>query len=159
MPDYAAIIADIRSAGITSAIMGGDAMDTAEFYEVLGTELGNDIFISTHSFIGPEAGPAMEQFITDFEAEYGNPPGVAFAAMGSDVIQVLADSIERAGTTEGAALAAAMVNTEYDLLSGKLTWSDAASGHIPNKEAFILEVVDGKPTFVMRLKPDWQPEA
>ena len=71
MPDYGAIIADVRSAGITSAIMGGDAMDTREFYEVVGTELGHDIFISTHSFIGPEAGPAMEQFITDFEAEYG----------------------------------------------------------------------------------------
>jgi branched-chain amino acid transport system substrate-binding protein len=159
MPDYGAIIADVRSAGITSVLMGGDAMDTREFYEVLGTELGHDIVISTHSFIGPEAGPAMEQFIADFETEYGNPPGVAFAAMGYDVIQVLAQSIEKAGTTEGAALAAAMENTEFDLLSGKLTWSDAASGHVPDKEAFILEVVDGRPTFVMRLKPDWQPEA
>lgn len=159
MPDYGGIIADIRSAGITAPIMGGDSMDTREFYEVLGTELGHDIFISTHSFIGPEAGPAMETFIADFEAEYGSPPGVAFAAMGFDTVMVLADAIERAGTTEGAALAAAMVNTEYDLLSGKLTWSDAASGHVPDKEAFILEVVDGKPTFIMRLKPTWQPEA
>lgn len=159
MPDYAAIIADLRSAGIESAIMGGDAMDTAEFYEAMGPELGNNIFISTHSFIGAEAGPEMEQFITDFEAEYGRAPGVSFAAMGWDVIQVLAQAIETAGTTEGAALAEAMVGVEYPLLSGNLTWSDAASGHIPNKEAFILEIVDGAPTFVMRLKPEWQPEA
>jgi len=158
MPDYAAIIADVRSAGITSAIMGGDAMDTAEFYEALGTELGNDIFISTHSFIGAEAGPAMEQFIADWEAEYDGPPGVSFAAMGWDVIQVLALAIEAAGTTDGAALAAAMEGVEYDLLSGNLTWSDAASGHVPDKEAFILEVVDGAPTFVTRLKPEWTPE-
>ncbi len=66
MPDYAAIIADLRSAGIESAIMGGDAMDTAEFYEAMGTELGNNIFISTHSFIGAEAGPEMEKFIKDY---------------------------------------------------------------------------------------------
>ncbi len=159
MPDYAAIIADVRSAGIESAIMGGDAMDTAEFYEAMGTELGNNIFISTHSFIGAEAGPEMEQFIADFEAEYGRAPAVSFAAMGWDVIQVLAQAIEAAGTTEGAALAEAMVGVEYQLLSGNLVWSDAASGHIPNKEAFILEVVDGVPTFVMRIKPEWQPEA
>ncbi|CAN5536100.1 ABC transporter substrate-binding protein [soil metagenome] len=157
MPDYAAIIADVRSAGITSVIMGGDAMDTVEFYEALGSELGNDIFISTHSFIGAEAGPEMEQFIADFEAEFGEVPGVSFAAMGWDVIQVLAQSIEAAGTTEGAALAEAMENTEFELLSGNLTWSDAAGGHVPNKEAFILEVVDGAPTFVTRIKPSWTP--
>ena len=158
MPDYAAIIADVRSAGITSAIMGGDAMDTAEFYEALGPELGSNIFISTHSFIGPETGPEMEQFIADFEAEFGEPPGVTFTAMGWDAIQVIAQSIEKAGTTEGAALAAAMVNQEFSLLSGNLTWSDAESGHVPDKEAFILEVVEGKPTFVTRLKPSWTPE-
>lgn len=158
MPDYAAIIADVRSAGITSMIMGGDAMDTAEFYEAMGSELGNDIFISTHSFIGPEAGPEMEQFIADFEAEYGRRPAVSFAAMGWDVIHVLAQAIEAAGTTEGATLAAELEGTEYELLSGNLTWSDAASGHVPDKEAFILEVVDGAPTFVMRLKPEWTPE-
>ena len=152
------MIADIRSAGF-SAADGRRRHGHPEFYEVLGTELGHNIFISTHSFIGPEAGPEMEQFIADFETEYGNPPGVAFAAMGCDVVHVLAQSIEKAGTTEGAALAAAMENTEFSLLSGNLTWSDAASGHIPDKEAFILEVVDGEPTFIMRLKPEWQPEA
>ena len=51
-----------------------------------------------------------------------------------------------------------MEGVEYDLLSGNLTWSDAASGHVPDKEAFILEVVDGAPTFVTRLKPEWTPE-
>ncbi|MEZ4498826.1 MAG: hypothetical protein R2839_01920 [Thermomicrobiales bacterium] len=55
-------------------------------------------------------------------------------------------------------MAEAMVNTEFQLLSGNLTWSDAASGHTPQKEAFILEIVNGAPTFVMRLKPEWQPE-
>ena len=56
-PDYAAIIGDLRAAGIEAAFLGGDAMDTAEFYESLGAELGRDIFISTHSFIGAETGP------------------------------------------------------------------------------------------------------
>jgi branched-chain amino acid transport system substrate-binding protein len=78
--------------------------------------------------------------------------------MGWDTIQIIADSIERAGTTDGAALAEAMVNHEFDLLSGKLTWSDAESGHIPQKEAFIIEVVDGKPTFVKTLSPSWTPD-
>ncbi len=158
MPDNAAIVADIRSAGIESVILGGDTLDAAEFYEAVGSDLGNNIFISTHAFVGAGAGPEMEQFIADYEAEYGEAPGVSFTAMGYDLVHVLAQAIEAAGTTEGAALAEAMVGVEYELLSGNLTWSDAESGHIPNKEAFILEVIDGQPTFVTRIKPEWQPE-
>ena len=158
MPDYSAIIRDVRSAGVTMPIMGGDSMDTADFYKALGAELGKDIFISTHSFIGPEAGPAMDQFIVDFQAEYGRAPEVAFNAMGWDTIQVIAQGITKAGTTEGAALAAALENTTFDLLSGKLIWNDAAGGHFPDKEAFIIEVKAGLPTFVQRIKPAWIPE-
>jgi branched-chain amino acid transport system substrate-binding protein len=157
MPDYSAIIRDVRSAGVTAPLMGGDSMDTADFYKALGPDLGHDIFISTHSFIGPEAGPAMEQFIKDFHAEYGRDPEVAFNAMGWDTIQVIAQGITKAGTTDGKALAKALEGTEFDLLSGKLVWSDAASGHFPDKEAFIVEVKGGKPTFVQRLKPNWTP--
>ena len=158
MPDYSAIIRDLRSAGITAPLMGGDSMDTASFYEALGTELGHDVFISTHGFIGPESGTTMEQFIADFNAEYGRDPEVSLQAMGWDTVQILAQGIEKAGTTDGAALAAALEGTEFDLLSGKLVWSDAADGHFPDKEAYILEVVDGKPTFIQRLKPAWTPE-
>jgi branched-chain amino acid transport system substrate-binding protein len=158
MPDYSAIIRDVRSAGVTAPIMGGDSMDTADFYTALGSELGHDIYISTHSFIGPEAGPAMEQFIADYTEEYGKAPEVAFNAMGWDTVQIIADAIERAGGTDGEALAKAMENHEFELLSGNLVWSDAASGHIPEKEAFIIEVVDGKPTFVERISPSWTPD-
>jgi branched-chain amino acid transport system substrate-binding protein len=158
MPDYSAIIRDIRSAGVTTPLFGGDSMDTADFYKALGPELGHDIFIATHSFIGPEAGPAMEQFIADFTAEYGRAPEVAFNAMGWDTIQILAQAITAAGTTEGVALAQALEGTTFDLLSGALTWSDAASGHFPDKEAFIIEVKEGKPTFIQRIKPSWIPE-
>lgn len=158
MPDYSAIIRDIRSAGITAPIIGGDSMDTADFYVALGKDLGHDIYISTHSFVGPAAGPAMEKFIADFTAEYGRPPEVSFNVMGWDTVQILADAITRAGTTDGETLALAMVGHEYDLLSGKLTWSDAETGHIPEKEAFIIEIVGGEPTFVQTLKPSWTPD-
>ncbi len=158
MPDYSAIIRDIRSAGIDSPIMGGDSMDTADFYTALGSELGHDVYISTHSFIGPEAGPAMEQFIADYTAKYGSAPEVSFNAMGWDTIQIIADSIERAGTTEGAALAEAMVNHEFDLLSGKLTWSDAASGHIPQQGSLHHRSRRWKADLRPTIAPSWTPD-
>ena len=159
MPDYAMMVRELRAAGFEQPLMGGDAMDTAEFYPAVGEELGNNIFISTHSFLGPEVSPQMAEFLELYQAKYGEMPETVFSVLGWDVIHVLADAIERAGTTEGAALAVAMAEGEYDLLSGQLTWSDAASGHAPTKDAFILEVVDGVPTFVQQLQPDWAPPA
>jgi branched-chain amino acid transport system substrate-binding protein len=159
MPDYAMMVRELRAAGFEQPLMGGDAMDTADFYPAVGEELGNNIFISTHSFLGDEVSPAMAEFLDLYEAEHGEMPETAFVVMGWDTVNILAQAIERAGTTEGAALAKAMEELEYDLLSGRLDWADAEGGHAPTKEAFILEVVDGSPTFVQRLSPEWAPPA
>lgn len=157
MPDYAMMVRELRAAGFEQPLMGGDAMDTTDFYPAVGEELGNNIFISTHSFLGEEVSPQMAEFLSLYEAEHGAPPETAFAVMGWDTVNVLAQAIEHAGTTDGPALADAMEELEFELLSGNLDWSDAESGHIPNKESFILEVVNGEPTFVQTLLPEWTP--
>lgn len=159
MPDYAMMVRELRAAGFEQPLMGGDAMDTADFYPAVGADLGNNIFISTHSFLGDEVSPEMAEFLDLYEAEYGQAPETAFVVMGWDTVNIIAQAIEHAGTTEGAALAKAMEELEFELLSGNLDWADAAGGHAPTKEAFILEVVDGEPTFVQRLNPEWAPPA
>lgn len=159
MPDYAMMVRELRAAGFEQPLMGGDAMDTADFYPAVGADLGNNIFISTHSFLGDEVSPEMAEFLDLYEAEYGKAPETAFVVMGWDTVNIIAQAIERAGTTEGAALARAMEELEFELLSGNLDWADAAGGHAPTKEAFILEVVNGEPTFVQRLNPEWAPPA
>ena len=158
MPDYAMMVRELRSAGFDQPLMGGDAMDTVEFYPAVGAELGNNIFISTHSFVGEGVGPEMDEFLALYEEEYGREPDTAFAVMGWDTVYALAQSIEAAGTTDGPALAAAMEEGSFSLLSGELDWSSAEEGHFPDKESFILEVVDGEPTFVQKLRPSWTPE-
>lgn len=158
MPDLGTIVRQTRAAGITAPILGGDAYDTTEFFEVVGPDLGNDIYFVTHSWLGPEAHPRMGEFIELYQAEYGQAPDTSFIVMGWDVIQVLAQAIEAAGTTEGAALARAMEDLEFDLLSGRLDWSPAAEGHFPNKEAAIVEVQGGQPSFVGWLRPESVPE-
>ena len=159
MPDYAMMVRELRAAGFEQPLMGGDAMDTADFYPAVGADLGNNIFISTHSFLGDEVSPEMAEFLDVYEAEYGKVPETAFVVMGWDTVNIIAQAIEHAGTTEGAALAQAMEELEFELLSGNLDWADAAGGHAPTKEAFILEVVGGEPTFVQRLSPEWAPPA
>ena len=159
MPDYAMMVRELRAAGFEQPLMGGDAMDTADFYPAVGADLGNNIFISTHGFLGDKVSPAMAEFLDLYEAEYGKAPETTFVVMGWDTVNIIAQAIERAGTTEGAALAQAMEELQFELLSGNLDWADAEGGHAPTKEAFILEVVNGEPTFVQRLNPEWAPPA
>lgn len=152
-PDYAMMVRELRAAGFNQALFGGDAMDTAEFFDAVGDE--NNIFISTHSWLGPEAGPAMEEFLKLFQEEYGEPPESSFVPTGWDTVMVFAQAIEKAGTTEGDALARAMEEMTFDLLTGKLDWTSAEEGHEPSKETFILEIVDGSPTFETRWLPQY----
>jgi branched-chain amino acid transport system substrate-binding protein len=73
---------------------------------------------------------------------------------GYDAVKLLAQAMEKAGSTEGAAMAKAMEDTEFDLLTGKLDWSDAASGHEPNKAAATVEIQAGKPVFLGWVIPE-----
>ena len=158
MPDLGTLVREIRALGISTPILGGDAYDATEFYEVLGADFGNDVFFSTHSYVGADSSDeAMQAFVANFEAMFNQTPDNSFYALGYDTVQVLAQAIEAAGTTEGAAVAKAMEEMSFSLLSGELDWSDAASGHATNKELFILEVQAGKAAFVTKLSPESAP--
>ncbi len=157
MPDLGTIVRQSRAAGITAPIMGGDCYDTAEFWDALGT-YGNDIYFSTHGWLGPEGGADVVHFVDLYKAEYGAAPDNAFILLGWDAVYVLAQSIEKAGTTDSAAVARAMESTEFSLLSGKLRWNSAAEGHFPSKSVAIVKLHQGKTSFAGWILPQEVPE-
>ena len=98
--------------------------------------------------MGPEAGDDMVEFLKLHEDMYGEPPEAGFAAMGWDVVMVYAQAIEHAGTTDGAAVADAMEELEFDLLSGNMDWTNAEEGHFPLKEVALLGLKNAEPFFI-----------
>lgn len=158
MPDLGIVLRQVRAAGITIPMAGGDTYDDTELFKTLGPDLASNLYMATHSWIGPEAGGDMPRFVRLYTEAYGEPPSSAFIVMGWDAVKIIAQAVEKAGTTEGAVLAQAMEGTEFDLLSGKLTWSDAATGHQPLKEAAIVVVQGGEPAFLGWMKPTNPPQ-
>ena len=158
MPDLGTIIKTIRAAGITTPIMGGDSYDDPQLSQVLGPDYGNGVFYATHSFMSPEAGANVKSFLDLYKAEYSKDPDTAFVVTGWDVVNILAQAMTKAGTMDGAAVAKAMEGTEFDLLTGHLTWSSAADGHRPDKEAAMAEITGGKTAFQGWFRPTWLPE-
>jgi branched-chain amino acid transport system substrate-binding protein len=157
MPDLALIIRDIRAAGIDTPILGGDSYDDPELAKVLGADFGDGITYATHSFLSEEASPLVKDFMALYNKAHGEDPDTALVVNGYDTVNVIAQAMEKAGSTDGAAVAEAMTQIEFELLTGQLSWSSADTGHEPKKEAAIVSLSKGEPKFNRWLKPEWAP--
>lgn len=153
MPDLALMIRTIRENGINVPVVGGDAYDDPSLYQALGEQYGNEVYFDTHGYLSAEANPKYPQFAADFKAKFGSEPSETWVLPGYDVVMVMAQAMEKAGSTEGAKVAKAMESMEFDLFTGKLKWSDAASGHEPNKAAAMVSLTKGVPTFLGWVRP------
>lgn len=158
MPDLGLIIRDIRAAGIDTPIFGGDSYDDPELAKVLGADFGNDITYATHAFLSEEASPLVPDFMALYEASHGEEPDTALVANGYDTVTVLAEAMEAAGSTDGEAVAEQMTTLNFELLTGNLTWI-AENGNEPQKEAVMVSLDEGVPTFNGWMMPQWVPEA
>ena len=148
MPDLALMIRTLRESGVTQPVVGGDAYDDPALWEALGTEYGSDIYYDTHCFMSNEANPNYEGWLAAYKAKFNKDPDTPMIMIGYDAVMVLAEAMEKAGSTEGKAMAKAMEDNTFNLFTGTLDWSDAATGHEPNKQAAMIEIKEGKPMFL-----------
>lgn len=155
--DIGAIIRALREVGYDAPVMGGDAYDDPAMHEALGEKLGNDVFFVTHTWMGPEAHPDMPKFIDLYTKMHGAAPDTSFVSTGWDTVMMMAEAVKAAGSTDGAAVAKALEDGEFKLLTGDLNYGTAEEGHAPNKAAVMIELKGGKPSFVGWRRPDSVP--
>jgi len=148
MPDLALMIRTLRESGVTQPVLGGDAYDDPGLFEALGEQYGSDVYFDTHGFLSDEANDKYSDFAAAYEEKFGNAPEAVWIMPGYDVVMMLAQAMEEAGTTDGAEVAKVMEETTFDLFTGELDWSDAASGHEPNKAAALVKLTKGEPEFL-----------
>lgn len=158
MPDLALMIRTLRESGVTQPVVGGDSYDDPSLFEALGTQYGSEVYFDTHGYLSDEANPKYSEWAAAYEKKFSKAPEAVWIMPGYDVVMVFAQAMEKAGSTDGAAVAKAMETTEYDLLTGKLKWSDAASGHEPNKAAALVQLTAGKPKFLGWIVPEKLPK-
>ncbi|MDP2620923.1 MAG: ABC transporter substrate-binding protein [Hyphomicrobiales bacterium] len=157
MPDLGTIIRSIREVGIDAPVMGGDSYDDPGLFSTLGEKFGSDVFFVTHTWMGPEAHPDMPGFLEKYQAMFGSAPDTSFVATGWDTIMLMAQAVQIAGSTDGAAVAKALETNEFNLLTGKLSYRSAADGHAPDKAAVLVGLTKGKPAFLGWRQPENPP--
>jgi branched-chain amino acid transport system substrate-binding protein len=154
--DIGPVVRQLRDAGITGPVVSGDGADTPLLLEVAG-DAANDVYFTTHALMDAENGTEKVQaFIEAYEEEYGHPPENAFAALGYDTVYLLADAIERAGSTDPEAIRDALEETEgFEAVTGTITYKEGS--HVPQKAVTMIHVQDGKFTLAGEFIPESVP--
>jgi branched-chain amino acid transport system substrate-binding protein len=134
---------------IKAPMLGGDGWDSTQLWDLGGDALNGD-YISNHYSVD-DPSPAIQKFVTDYKARYGNVPD-ALAALGYDAMKVLADSIKRAGTTEGPQLKDAIAATkDFAGVTGTISLDNERNAVKP---AVVLKLQDKKYIYVETIYPE-----
>ncbi len=151
----AAVIKQIRAAGIDIPIIGGVAMDGAYWLEAV-PGLSNFYNVNYSSIHGDDPNPAVQEFLSEFTEKHG-PAVVGFNVTGYSIIQAWARAVERAGTFDSAAVADELEKFKDEpLLVGATSFSE--EWHINfSTPLLITQVQDGNRSSVERFAPSKVP--
>jgi len=127
--------------------LGTDGWDSPTLFELAG-DSANGTFFSNH--YSPETdSPEVKNFVSKYQAKYNAVPD-ALAALAYDAAYMLADAIERAGSTDSAALRDALVSTDLAGVGGQLKLNENRD---PIKSAVVIKVEDQEQTYYTTVNP------
>ncbi|WP_326975587.1 ABC transporter substrate-binding protein [Caproicibacter sp. BJN0012] len=152
LPDYYSTVAVIakqaRSAGIRATFLGGDGWDSADLFSIGGDAVDGAYFSNHYS--PDDTADEVVQFIKEFKAKYSNEVPDAMAALNYDAGKVLIQSIQKAGSTDAAAIQGALKAYDGTVVSGHIKFNESRDAV---KSAVIIKTDGGKETFYTKVEP------
>ncbi len=138
-----------RELGITVPLLGGDGWDSDVTVQSGGQAVEGAYF--TNHYAPDQARPEVQKFVADYKARYNGKVPDAMAVLGYDAMRLMADAIERAGSTDGAAIRQALAATEnFPGATGTITMDEHRNA---NKPAVVVQIQDGKFRYVTEVAP------
>lgn len=143
------IIKQARDLGIDAPILGADGFDSPVLLELAGADALNDVYFSNH-YSSIDEDPLVKEFIEAYKAKNGVEPN-AFNALGYDLGKYIADAVERAGSTDPAAIKDALAATKGFV--GVTGTFDMGEDHNPIKSAVVIGLKDGVQASSIKVDP------
>lgn len=142
-PGGAVAVKQLRDAGIDSAIIGNGAFDGDFWFKDSIPGLSDFYFVTSASIWGNDPSEEVNAFVENFTEKTGERPQNIFAYFGYAAVHMLARAIERAGTTEGEAVASALESFAQESVAGILiSYTDGT--HIDTmRQARVIQVDNG----------------
>lgn len=127
------IATQAKEVGLEATLLGADGWDgvLADYADVV--EGG---YMANH-FTAQDESDVVQNFVKAYTDKYGDVPN-ALAALGYDAMYIMANAIETAGSTEGADVVAAISASNYEGVTGNITF-DENGDTIKGIPMFVLE--------------------
>lgn len=137
----------LRAAGVDTPVLSGAGMDGSYWIEAV-PDLSNFYFDTYGSIFGDDPRAEVNEFFAKEERKTGTPPVTSFDMTGYALGEALARAIGTAGSLDGEALADALETLRDEpLLVGPTTFT--AESHLNGvRPMAIIEVQDGKFSFL-----------
>ena len=137
--DGALLIKQLRQGGYKGTIVVGDGSSDPQLIQMAGPA-GEGVYV-----LSPPVAdylPAAKQFADNYKAKYNQTPG-AYAPLAYDGINLLADALKRAGSTDGKAIIKALGETDgFQGLAGKISFAQDKTLKVSN--FIVLQIKSGK---------------
>lgn len=135
--DGSNVIKQLRRGGYNGVICVGDGSASPDLIVACGED-GEGVYVTSPPYVKLAEGG--EKFIADYEAKFKMSPG-AYATLSYDTIYLLKEAIEKAGTTDTAAVRDAVQNIEYKGLSGIIKFTPEREPEYSN--FIIMQIENG----------------
>jgi len=154
--DIGLIVKQLRQAGLSMPVMGGDAYDTPLLVETSG-KYADGVYFTTHCMLDESSDSARtSRFIAAYKKEYNRMPENAFAALGYDAVNILADALKRAGPDNREKIIPALLEIkDFPVVTGDISYENGS--RIPRKSVSIVKIGDGHPTLAAVVIPEKSP--
>lgn len=144
-------VGQIRAAGVEAALLSGDGWDDPRIFALSRQRSIAAIYFTTHHFVSVDT-PAMRSFVAAYRDRFGAPPENAFAPLGYDTVNLIADAIRRAGSTDPTAVSRALrATTNFPGIVGPITY--AHGRRVPDKPVEVIGLDRGVRTSMWVVTP------
>lgn len=145
VPEYyskiALIVAQARELGYDGIMLGGDGWDgVLDVLDADKYDLVNNCYFANH-YASTDTADVIVNFIQNYQDTYNGEMPNAFAGLSYDSVYIMVDAIQRAGTTDKAAVVEALKETDYHGVTGDITFDENGDSV---KDVSIIKLVDGK---------------
>ena len=149
IPDSVVFLRQLRQAGITTPVLSTDGNADAALLDAGAKAIDGLTF--SNSVCTAEGDPNVQAFYDDYNAANGEDPSSYVAVIGYDEVNIVAEAIEAAGSTDPAAIQEELAALDYTGVSGHVVMDPETRR--ANKPAALIQM-DGE-EFTCLGQPDF----
>ncbi len=120
------IIRQAREIGIDAVFVGGDAAINEDFIRIAGLEYASGCYMTQEALIEYFTNPEAMEFKEKYQEAYGTLPSSPWSVYAADALMVIAEAIDKTGSTESDALVDYLKNEmeEFPSITGPIGFDE-----------------------------------